>query len=40
MHTICDDSHLVVINAKLLDAFSSRVDQPQTVLLSRLEFEF
>lgn len=30
----------MVINAKLLDAFGSRVDEPQTVLLFRLEVEF
>jgi len=36
---ICNDCHLVAINAELLYPLRTAIDQPQAVLLSRLECE-
>jgi len=36
---ICNDCQLVAVNTELLDAFCASVDQPQTVLLARLELK-
>ena len=36
---VCNNGHIVAINSKALDSFGTAVDEPESVLLSRVEFE-